>query len=72
MISISGTVFGECCEQWEAGELEIKNELILYCERIYIWNWNRHEKGSQRKHIIYVETDLDRPDMDVEEKVDAV
>jgi hypothetical protein len=31
-ISISGAVYGETQETWEATEIEIKNELVLYCE----------------------------------------
>ena len=66
MISISGAVFGETAENWESGDMEIKNELVLYCERLYLpFNYWNDEEGQKRQHIVYVEEDHDRPDKEV-------
>ena len=70
MISISGTVFSETSDEWESGDMEIKNELILYCERMSFWNhW---KEDAHRKNIIYVEEDHERPDAEVTEQVDNI
>ena len=65
-ISISGAVFGKTQENWEAEDLQIKNELVLYCEQIYIWNW-KNDSQNERKHIIYVEADEDHPSEKMQE-----
>ena len=65
-ISISGAVFGETQENWQAEDLQIKNELVLYCEQIYIWNW-KNDSQNERKHIIYVEADEDHPSEKMQE-----
>ena len=45
MISISGAVFGETADGWESGDMEVKNELILYCERLYFFNYSNDFEG---------------------------
>ena len=57
MIAVSGSEFEETLEYWEEGKMALKNELILYSERLYFWNWFNHKQGKRRKHIIYVEAD---------------
>ena len=42
MIAVSGSEFADTMENWEEGKLALKNELILYCERLYFWNWFNH------------------------------
>ena len=87
MVSISSAVFGETQDNWVAGEMEVKNELILQCEYLCAatctgrkpdgsrrckLNYFNHEEGMLHKHIIFVEEDQERPDAEVEEKFDAI
>ena len=72
MISISSSVFAETEEGWESGDIEVKNELIVYCERLYIFNYFCNSIGNLHKHIIYVEEDHERPGAEIDDKVDEI
>ena len=70
MISVSGAVYGEMCENWTAKSMSTKNELILYCERLYAFSCTtgkremnyfiNDDEGKYMKYILYVENDVDK------------
>jgi hypothetical protein len=60
MIAMSGSVFAETREGWLHGDLEVKNELILQTEMLFVWrrNWaSCNKNANSTKHLLLIEVD---------------
>lgn len=69
MIAISGEIFSENKEEWAQGDLSIKNEFVVQCEKLFFW---RRYQAHGLHHLVFIEEDTIQDDDPLDEKFDNI